>query len=308
MQATLQILTGPETNRNIYLKSGQVARFGRTEWSDFAFPYDHRLADVHFSIETTDDAVTLVDLSEGKGVLVDGQQSPQCRLRSGQKIKAGSMVFVVATEQLFATSGTGPVAVALQTAPAAPPRDMARSLCESANLSESALGLLDDAVEILPFIDKLTAENLLLDALRVLAKWLSKQKAVWWGIVCVEAACGDHLQEQADLLVPVRAWVHEPTEENRLATLDAAENADAKLPACWLARAAGWSGGSLAPPGLPVVPPDNQLTAQALTGALLLAAVFVDPAKTTDNYRSFIELGKQLAQTTLDWESAAVTR
>jgi NAD-dependent dihydropyrimidine dehydrogenase PreA subunit len=30
VQATLQILTGPETGRNIYLKSGQVARFGRT--------------------------------------------------------------------------------------------------------------------------------------------------------------------------------------------------------------------------------------------------------------------------------------
>ena len=99
-----------------------------------------------------------------------------------------------------------------------------------------------------------------------------------------------------------RAWVLDPTDENRRAALGAAETADTKLPACWLARAAGWSGGSLAPPGMAVVPPHEHLTAQALVGALLLAAVFRDPAKSADNYRLFIERGKQLSQTTLDWE------
>ena len=304
MQATLQILTGPETGRTIYLKSGQVARFGRTEWSDFAFPYDHRLADVHFSIETTEDGVILVDLSDGHGVQVDGEKATNFALRSGQKIKAGNLIFTIAAELLFETSGAGPVAVASPQAPAPAKAELASDICQTVDLSEQAQGLLDDTIEVVPYVDKLTEEKLLVDALRVLAAWLSKRKAISWGADCVESACGDRLPAQADLLGRVRTWVREPTEENRRAALDKAETADTKLPACWLARAAGWSGGSLAPAGLPVVPPDEQLTARALMGAFLLAAVFIDPAKSADNYLKFIEHGKQLSQTQLDWETA----
>src|SRR5262249_42910351 len=126
VQAMLQILAGPESGRRIYLKNDQVARFGRTAWSDFAFPYDPDLADVHFSIETTDDAVKLTDLSQGVGVQVDGQKMAECRLRSGQKIQAGSLTFVLATERLFesSASGNGPVAVARPPEPAAPPSEL----------------------------------------------------------------------------------------------------------------------------------------------------------------------------------------
>ncbi len=303
MQATLLIQTGPEAGRRIYLKSGQLARFGRTEWCDFAFPYDRHLADIHFSIETSDDAVTLIDLSEGKGVQIDGEKQETCQLRSGQKIRAGNMIFVIATELLFETGDTGPIAVA-RTGPAGPPPQLARKICESAELSETAQGLLDDSIEVLPYIDKLTEEKLLLDALRVLAAWLSKRKAVWWGAGCLETACGERGKGQANLLELARSWCQDPSEENRRAALDAAETADTKLPGCWLARAAGWSSGSLAPPGLPAVPPDEHLTAQALIGALLLAAVFVAPAKCPENYLEFIASGKDLAQTTLDWEKS----
>jgi hypothetical protein len=303
VQATLQILAGPETGRRIFLKSGQVASFGRTEWSDFSFPYDHRLADVHFSIETTDDAVTLADLSQGQGVQVDGEKMTTCQLRSGQKIKAGNMTFAVGTELLFETSGAGPVSVGPRTEQAAP-LESARKVCESIELSEPAGEILDDTIEVLPFIDKLTAAELLVDCLRVLAAWLSKRKAVWWGAGCVESACADRLEMQTALLATTRSWVRDPTDENRRKALDAAETADTKLPACWLARAAGWSGGSLSPPGLPVVPPDDHLTAQALTGALLLAAVFIDPARCAGNYRKFIAQGKELATMKLDWEES----
>lgn len=303
MQATLQILTGPESGRRILLKSGQVASFGRTEWSDFSFPYDHRLADVHFSIETSDDAVTLADLSGGQGVQIDGEKMTTCQLRSGQKIKAGNMIFALGTELLFETSGAGPVSAARPTEEKATP-ELARKVCETVELSEPAENSLDNSIEVLPFIDQLTGAELLVDAMRVLATWLGKRKAVWWGADCVEAACADRLEAQEGLIRLARSWARDPTEENRRSALDAAETADTKVPGCWLARAAGWSGGSLSPPGLPVVPPDERLTAQSLTGALLLAAVFIDPAQCAANYRKFIALGKQLATTKLDWEES----
>src|SRR5262249_26983191 len=155
----------------------------------FAFPYDPALADVHFSIETTEDTVLLTDLSQRDGVQVDGQKMTECRLRSGQKIQAGSLTFVVSTERLFETSSTGPVAVARQSVEAAPTPDLARKVCEAVELSEPAHALLDNEIEVLPFIDKLSDQNHLLDALRVLGAWLDKRKAVWWGAGCVESAC-----------------------------------------------------------------------------------------------------------------------
>ena len=302
MQAILQILTGPETGRKIHLKSGQMARFGRTEWCDFAFPYDLQLADVHFSIETGVNTVTLADLSSGNGLLVDGKIVTTCSLKSGQKFKAGNMVFAVTTELLFETSGAGPVSVNQQKPGAPPPAELASPICESIELSEAAKGLLDDTIEILPFIDKLTGEKLLKDAMCVLANWFSKQKAVWWAAGCVESACSIRIQSQARLIGIARTWVQNPTEENRRVVAQAAESDNSNLPACWLARAAGWSGGSLTPPDLPVVPPADHLTVQAVMVALSLAAVFIDPAKTSTNYLAFIKQGKELSQKKFDWE------
>lgn len=303
MQAMLQILTGPESGRRIYLKTGQMASFGRTEWSDFAFSYDQRLADVHFSIETNDDTVTLVDTSDGKGVVVDGQKVTKCKLISGQKIKAGSLVFEVTTELLFETSGSGPVAVAQKQAAVPIPTELAIRVCEDLELSDAATELLDQTTEVLTFVDHLSSENLLLDALRVIAASLSKRKALWWAANCVESACADRLQAQEHLISLARAWAQEPTTENGQNALHAAETTDSKLPACWLGHAASWSGESLAPPGLAVVSPAKHLNVQGIMAALLLAAVFINPAKSTENYRNFIELGKQVSKTTLDWES-----
>jgi len=59
----------------------------------------------HFSIGTAVDAVTLVDLSDGKGVQVDGEKQSTCQLHNGRRFKAGNMIFAIATELQFDTSG-----------------------------------------------------------------------------------------------------------------------------------------------------------------------------------------------------------
>jgi hypothetical protein len=302
MKVTLQILTGPETGRKIHLKSGQLARFGRTEWSDFAFPYDDQMAEVHFSVETKSNAVLLVDLSEGSGLQVDGKSVTNGSLKTGQKVKAGNMVFAITNETPFDTLGAGAIAETQQTITARPIAELASKVCNVADLSETAQTLCDETVEVIPFLHRLCERELFPDALSVLATWLGKRKGVWWAVDCVESACSDRLQSQADLLESTRKWVLEPTEDNRRSVADAADSTDSTLPACWVARAAGWSGGSLTPPELPVVPPAEHLTKQGILAGLSLAAPFISPAKTLENYRQFIELGEQLSQTKFDWE------
>lgn len=304
MQATLQILTGPDTGRKIHLKSGQVAKFGRTEWCDFVFPYDPRMAEVHFAIETRPDAVVIVDLSKGGGVFVDGEKIETAKLNSGQKIQSGNLVFALTTEKLFESSGAGPIAVNQMTSAAPPQAELASKVCESVSLSEPALRLIDEQIEIVPFIDTLTEHGLLHDALRVLVAWLEKRKAIWWAADCVETSCEERLQDLVDLIDMTRTWVKDPTEDHRRNCAQAAETANTKLPACWLARAVGWSAGSLTPPELPVVPPAPHLSGEALMTALMLSAVYIDPAKANGHLQEFIKCGKQLSQSKLDWEAS----
>jgi hypothetical protein len=45
--------------------------------------------------------------------------------------------------------------------------------------------------------------------------------------------------------------------------------APAKTPGAWLALGAGWSGGSMAPPGMAPVPPPPFLTARAVNAGVL---------------------------------------
>jgi hypothetical protein len=59
--------------------------------------------------------------------------------------------------------------------------------------------------------------------------------------------------------------------------------------------AAFWSGGSLAPPESPAVPPAANLTAKAVAGAVMLAAVVPDPVQAPEKYRHFFDLGVDIA-------------
>jgi Family of unknown function (DUF6931) len=63
----------------------------------------------------------------------------------------------------------------------------------------------------------------------------------------------------------------------------------------WAAVAAFWSGGSMAPPDLPAVPPAPHLTGVAVAGAVSLAAVRSDPSLADDKRRRYIEIALDIA-------------
>ena len=67
-------------------------------------------------------------------------------------------------------------------------------------------------------------------------------------------------------------------------------------PARWAATAAAWSGGSLAPPEAPVVPPGETLTAQAVAGAVLLAAVRREPERAPERHRRAVAQAVDIAR------------
>jgi len=77
-----------------------------------------------------------------------------------------------------------------------------------------------------------------------------------------------------------------------------------------LAMAAGWTGGSLAPPMTvsnpkvpqpPPVPPGPFVPAKAVAGAILLASVKGNPAIVVPMQRSFVDLGIGVAEGRFVW-------
>ena len=52
-----------------------------------------------------------------------------------------------------------------------------------------------------------------------------------------------------------------------------------------------FSGGSLAPPELPPVPPGEYQTAKAVAGAVIIAAVSAEPEKAPEKFKAFVAQG-----------------
>jgi hypothetical protein len=91
------------------------------------------------------------------------------------------------------------------------------------------------------------------------------------------------------------AWVYRPTDETRRNAMARAQAAKFDSPGAWAAVGAFWSGGSIAPPDLPAVPPAPHLTGVAVAGAITLAAVQTEPALADQKRQRYIEFAIDIA-------------
>jgi len=105
---------------------------------------------------------------------------------------------------------------------------------------------------------------------------LPKRYAVAWLCQCARDQTLD-AEDRAGASLAEK-WVREPNESNRRAAFEFATAGGYKSAGAWVAAAAGWSGGSLAPATQEApVPPADHLTACAVVAAInMLAALDVD--------------------------------
>ncbi len=141
-------------------------------------------------------------------------------------------------------------------------------------LDAEGLACLAGAGDVAEAAERLRAAGRAADEARLLAYALPRREAVWWACMCARAV-PDPALPAADLraLEAAEQWVRRPEEANRRAALAAAEATAYRTPEAWAAQAAGWSGGSLAPEGQPVVPPAEHLCGTAVIGAVRLATL-----------------------------------
>jgi hypothetical protein len=164
-----------------------------------------------------------------------------------------------------------------------------------AELGEEAMALLRPEMHPLDFVALLMEKALYPDAVRFIAHALPKREAVWWGWVCARRAAGDNPQPKIKAaLEATEKWIAQPSEDNRRGAMAAAQKAELGTAAGCAGLAAFFSGGSLAPPEAPVVPPGEFLSAKAVSGAVIFAAVAKEPERAPEKFKSFVAQGVEV--------------
>lgn len=156
-------------------------------------------------------------------------------------------------------------------------------------LTPEAAALLKPQESVADFLSALLAAELMNDAVGVMAQALPKREAVWWA--CLASRSLVDAQTPPAVVVAVEAaeaWVYRPSEETRRAAMDRAQATKFDHPGVWAAVGAFWSGGSMAPPNLPAVPPAEHLTGVAVAGAVNLSAVMRQPEYAKDKLKAFL--------------------
>jgi hypothetical protein len=140
------------------------------------------------------------------------------------------------------------------------------------------------------------------DAVRFQTFSLPKREAVWWACLCLRSV-SDPMRKpkQAEALKAVVRWVLDPSEEHRQAAGKAGKAATFGVPIGAIAMSVFFSGGSIMPPGEPVIPPDPVLTANILTGTIAGLIGEVPPEKAKPTLLSFIALGIGVATGKYPW-------
>jgi hypothetical protein len=182
----------------------------------------------------------------------------------------------------------------------------AGEVCQRVELPPDARALLRDRQTAAQLLAELVKAQQFPPAAQLVAHALPKRSAVWWACQClrqVPAATAAPPAKAA--LAAAERWVGDPSEENRRAAHAAAEKAGFDTPAGCTALAAFLSGGSLAPPNVPEVPPAEHLTAAAVAGAVLVVGVLTEPEKAQERYAKFFALAADVDSGKNRWPESA---
>jgi hypothetical protein len=130
------------------------------------------------------------------------------------------------------------------------------------------------------------------EAVRMVAFAMPRREGVWWAWVTAKRAAG------AEAPPPIKAslesterWIAQPTDANRRQAFELAQAADIGTAAGCAGAAAFFSGESVAPPNVPVVPPGPHDASKMIAGAVLLAVFAREPEKAPEKFLAAIQQG-----------------
>lgn len=171
----------------------------------------------------------------------------------------------------------------------------AAEICSRVELSPEAKAFLVPGLSPQGFLSLLIEGAHVGDAVRFLAFSLPVREGVWWACVIANSTMTAPGEADRACLAQAAAWVYEPVDGRRYKCLAAAEAAKLEGPAAYAALAAYWSGGSLAPEGMPEAPADPSLGPIGVGASVLLSLAIGDPVQLPMRFAKAMQRGIDIA-------------
>lgn len=171
-----------------------------------------------------------------------------------------------------------------------------RDLYEAFPIARDDVGTAPSDQPSLDFLRSLVAKQAWGPAVSFCAYLLPRREAVWWGCQSLRQIQPQRAAADNKAIGIAEDWVREPEEDRRLAALQFGQQSDYRAPATWMALAAGWSGGSIAP-GFTNAPAPPYQTARAIRAGLMIAMAGVPNTEMGKVLKPCLEEGIALAAT-----------
>jgi hypothetical protein len=164
----------------------------------------------------------------------------------------------------------------------------AAEICARVELSSEARAFLLPTLSPQGYLTLLTDAELVGDGIRFMAFAMPVREAIWWACVVAQTSIEQQTPLETRSIESAAAWVYEPNEARRRACFALAEEAEFQGAAAYAALSVFWSGGSLAPEGMPDAPADLKLGPIGVGASVLLSITRGDPLTLTTRFEETI--------------------
>lgn len=164
----------------------------------------------------------------------------------------------------------------------------AQDICSRADLSAEARAFLVPDLSPQGFLSLLVEAENIGDAVRFMAFALPVREAVWWCYIVAKTNIPAPTELELLCLERTGAWVYEPDEQRRRSCMECAESAKFTGAAAYAALAVFWSGGSLAPEGMPDADADPRLGPIGVGASVLLSITAGDATTLVSRFETAV--------------------
>ena len=95
MICVIDVIEGPAKGQRIWLKGNQSVEVGRLSSVDFSIPADNHLSRRHLRLDAHDKVFCIHDEGSANGTYLNNERITECKLNSGDLIRAGMSKFTV---------------------------------------------------------------------------------------------------------------------------------------------------------------------------------------------------------------------
>ena len=256
----------PASDRRLVIRTGETARIGHSSWMELCIDDDPSLAEEHFSISYQ--RQLFLRALAGSQVEVDGNVTSSTTIHSGSKVIAGQCVFEFIQPHLIERRTLSDASTSVSESKPTCVWSDKLSLIDEVGLSVPAVELIRECDTPRVAIELLYAQNLLEDAVRLLAGTLSESQKILW---CLSALKEFDVRSGTDFSPSLNAWLSDPCEASRIGIAQIVPWKETSSPWTWLLASITWTGGSLGTQGSTLIAPPRSMITSAIIASLQLS-------------------------------------